>query len=573
MEIGTITRRMDSALEELDKDFGSFYTRNDFNRKLAGLEFAGNKSSRPSILASLFRMFDSCGIAYEKGRDNAYYKRLVAKSDFLSFSEMEDKMLYSLYEIYEKYPTPEQYMLRIVNRLSTDNWDTDSLRLRILKQFIKYGNYLSDAKYGGRNYIQRTVKEKIGRKPNDDEILDHLSDTIFEGLKEATKPQKKPEGKFGLLKLADDLAEGKFRTGGATKKGLYLFAMVYGMTYYTGAADEIIDYQTDIEKNLFQDYYTNNLMRFITEAYSGKLCEYELDPSGQGINYKNFAEIIYLYFLVADESPRMKVKLASEMIERVQQRGKDPKEALKLDKGKGTMYFKNMVLGKLSNPDFYTDDLFHKPKDEFEDFLVAHYDCRTVIPFSGIEKERNVGVMQVESEQKTAYQVYHGLIEQLKGKVQLEQCNYGLWFTDIAAFKKKGISNICNRMPGIDRKKFEQFMDLLLGVNSFLGNTVCEEDSRQNGEQEHTAVSTMKTKALYVPDANAVTRTSLIVAYYYYYNGLQEEGENSKSFGELFRDFKQGIDPLLEEAFYQPLSGKNIFDLLVVFSSYAYFIL
>ena len=39
---------------------------------------------------------------------------------------------------------------------------------------------------------------------------------------------------------------------------------------------------------------------------------------------------------------------------------------------------------------------------------------------------------------------------------------------------------------------------------------------------------------------------------------------------ELFNDFKECFDPILRAANYQPISGKNILDLLVIFSSYAY---
>lgn len=64
----------------------------------------------------------------------------------------------------------------------------------------------------------------------------------------------------------------------------------------------------------------------------------------------------------------------------------------------------------------------------------------------------------------------------------------------------------------------------------------------------------------------------MIVAYYYYYNALHEDDGNDKwkNFEEVFNNFKKDIDSKLEAAYYQPLSGKNIFDVLVVFSSYAY---
>lgn len=292
---GTITRRMDSVLNGLQSEFRSLCDIEDFKSKLDALKQAGTNSDRSSKLRKLFDMFDICGIEYERGKDNAYYEQLVYRSEIPTFSEIEDRMLLALYSRYEEYPSPEDCMKRIVDRLCADEdgWQNDTLRIRILKQFIKYGNYLVDAGFGGRKVICDFVRDKIGKKPSDGDVLTYLEDEVFSGLESATKPQRKPEGKYGLLKTADDLATGKFRAEGATKRSLYLFAMVFGMTYYSGGINsgEILDFKTDIETNLFRDYYANNLMRFISEVYRGKLCEYELDPSGQGINQQTL--IIY----------------------------------------------------------------------------------------------------------------------------------------------------------------------------------------------------------------------------------------------------------------------------------------
>ena len=105
-----------------------------------------------------------------------------------------------------------------------------------------------------------------------------------------------------------------------------------------------------------------------------------------------------------------------------------------------------------------------------------------------------------------------------------------------------------------------------------MGYTVDESVSMQNEEQEWTEPSRMKTKALYVSSPETITRTSMIVAYYYYYNAVHENDGNDKwkNFEEVFNSFQNDIKPKLEAANYQPLSGKNIFDVLVTFSSYAY---
>ena len=116
--------------------------------------------------------------------------------------------------------------------------------------------------------------------------------------------------------------------------------------------------KTDIKTNLFRDYYANNLMRFISEMYRGKLCEFELDPSGQGINYKNFAEMIYLYYISKDCSPQDKIRLSSKMIERVRQsRFKQGK--IDTEKAGGTAFYRNL----------FSEDILSLPESKFEAFL------------------------------------------------------------------------------------------------------------------------------------------------------------------------------------------------------------
>ena len=90
------------------------------------------------------------------------------------------------------------------------------LRLRILKQFIKYGNYLEDAGFRGRAAIQKYVGRRTNKKVQENDVLTDLDDGVFDVLGGASKAQRRPNGTYGLLKAADDLASGKFRMGGTT---------------------------------------------------------------------------------------------------------------------------------------------------------------------------------------------------------------------------------------------------------------------------------------------------------------------------------------------------------------------
>ena len=549
---GTITRRMEAVLESLHKEFGAICDRQDFLRKLKELKNA-TPDARPTKLKELFAMFDACGIAYERGKDNAYYEELVESAALPTPREREDKMMYALYTRFQDYPTPQMYMQRLVDRLSApeDPWGADPLRLRILKQFIKYGNYLADAGFGGRMAIQKYVKEKASlKKITLEDVLAKLDDGVFAPLDTATAEQKDPKGKFGLLKVADDLAGGKFRTNGATKRCLYLFAMVYGMTYYTGAEGQIQVFETDIETNLFGDYYTNNLMRFITETYRGSLDKYELDPSGQGINYKNFAEVIYLYYLCKDRAPEEKIRLSSEMIERVKktQAGKQP---VGLPEG-NTLYYRQLIRDN-GDPERPRQDVLSLPEAAFEDFLCRHYDCNTLV--DGV----TMGVLQVRTEQNNAFAEYNAILKDLEqalcGEPIRKACGYGLWFSDAAAVRE-GLETLCDRRPDMDRARYSQFMELLDAVNRILMST----------EQDPTP------RVLNVTAADKITRASLLGAFYYCYNAEAEGAspDRSMTFREHYDDFKAEADARLARANYQPLSQRNLFDVLLAFSSYAY---
>ena len=543
-------------MERLRSEFNGFYYVVDFRNKLAALRHAGRGSARPSVLKELFFMLDSLGIEYEKGRDNDYYTEVVRNAirqgRIPKFTELEDRMLLTLFGIYKSYPSPEDYMKRLVERLGSpeDGRENDSLRLRILKQFIKYGDCLSKAGFGGKKAISDYVKVMLGRKPDPDEILSNVGDGVFGLLENASKPQKKPDGKFGLLKAADDLASGKFRTGGATRKSLYLFAMVFGMTYNAGA-DGGPDPRTDVVVNLFRDYYTNNLMRFITDAYRGRLSEYELDPSGQGVNYKNFAETVYLYYIAGSFSPEEKIRRASEMIERL--KNSSPSVGKAFSSAGATARYRSLFADKT----LYGEDLLALSEEDFEAFVRENYDLSTEKDGPGA----SIGVLEVEAEQNTAYAEYLDILDEIELLgVPLDSLNYGLWFTEVMGFESGEASSLADRRGDIDKEKYGEFMELLRGMNRFMG---CAPEGGAEGGG--------KTRAMFVSFPAAVTRTSLLVAYYYYYNAVTDEEDRTRmSFADHFNDFKLGIDPRLKRAGYQPLSGRELFDLIIVFSSYAY---
>lgn len=572
----SITRRLDAVINGLEAEFRSIYDVADFERAIVDLKNSAGRSDHPSKLKRLYNMFKECGIEYKEFESDNYYEELVASANIPSFRETEDRFLLALFNSFKSYPSPEDYIKRIVDRLcdKNDHWENDTLRLRILKQFIKYGNYLQDAGCGGKRSINRYAREHgaYGKNVDNiscDEVLSHLDDDVFNVLPGATKDQKSFDGKYGLLKTADDLAKGKFRVEGATKKSLYLFAMVYNMTYFVGEeqSDRIYDPKSDIEKNLFQDYYTNNFVRFITEEYKDRKQEFEADPSGQGINYKNFAEIVYIYYISQNMSAVDKIKESASLIEEIR------KDML----GKGvpdTWVSEDDFSIVIDKERINSEDLLNRTRDELKSYLCSYFYCDTskaVVPTENAVSI--VSPLMLESGQESAFEEYQMILEGIKSADKdLKHCNYGLWFTDVATFRNKGYKTLCDRCQDIDPEEYKTFMELLLAVNDYVGKTVNEEKVEGDLTREHRGIRENRIPSLSIDSADAVTRSSIVTAFYYYYNALHigEDIYGTMSFAEVFNDFKKEVDEFLEAAGYQLFSGKNLLDVLLAFSSYTY---
>ena len=578
----SITRRMKMMRSDIYK---SMLSRRDFEIKLAKLRET-NDSQQPTICAAICGMFNEIGVMCENGRDYSYYEELIRNTDLPSFEDIELRIMETMFENFEQYPTPEVYMSRIVKRLSnpSDGWNEDSIRLQILKRFIKYCDCLSFQAesgkvhvYGGDAYLKKYAKEKKGSPIKKDEnFLEYIDEGAFKVLSSATKAQLKSDGTYGILKLADDLAQGKFKAGGATKRDLYMFAIAFMMTYSANSdpsaleTEEIVDYNSDIEKNLFNDYYANNLMRFITAAYDGNLSAFELDPSGQGINYKNFAEMVYIYFISKDcekYTPSEKLKKATEMIERLKQ----TKKSSPFDDNT-TCFYKTL----------FTEEILALSETEFESFISENYDCD--VEFEDEDKNGKMykgkkGALQLQTSQNTAFDKYNEIIKKMEhgdsevSSLLRENCNYGLWFVDVSMIEKTSRNVLRDFSEGKDPDKIDRFIKLLYGINMFLGQLFIESESSVTEEQEHTDPSKRMIKKMSIEKPEDLTRTALITAFYYWYNQRFEQSGTDKNLFDVFNDYTDstiGLNYYLEAAGYQPINDKNIFDLAVIFSSYAY---
>lgn len=122
--------------------------------------------------------------------------------------------------------------------------------------------------------------------------------TCREKWKDDRRSAKRKKKSWELLQLCNDLASGAFRmNGGKNKQYLYYFAVMFRMTVPekdAGNSGQTSDFQS-----LFCEYYNDNLLRYLDAGYDDPKYDaiYEKTPSGDGINYKNFVEVIYLYYM------------------------------------------------------------------------------------------------------------------------------------------------------------------------------------------------------------------------------------------------------------------------------------
>ncbi len=155
---------------------------------------------------------------------------------------------------------------------------------------------------------------------------------------------------WSLLAVCNELAQGYFKTGGKTRKNLLRFAIMFDMTIAVRETDKR-DEVRDVEKNLFEDYYCDNLIRFLSADYADpRLASgLEQEPSGEGINFKNFAEAIYVYYLYRKDlplTPGERIDEAEALIKSCKAKGSAPGGDM-LDRGVHTQEYRERFLERI----------------------------------------------------------------------------------------------------------------------------------------------------------------------------------------------------------------------------------
>lgn len=292
---GTITRPAAEAFETMDVKW-SLYTEYDFYKLIDRIRKAADVN-KPGLMKSLYDALRANDIKCElrtNPKELPYYEKIIANyySDpDKTLKQLSGKIVKVLCDKLADYPTPQTHLKRILDHCGDPRWKNDSLRMRILKQLIVYGDFLKSAyKQNQEKWIQKYTGAKTA-----EDVAARLGEGIFDqyfGDSAAVKAKK-----CEAIKIAQYFANGTFFTNSSNIKPLYLLAICFHMTYYFegNGVLSVPDPKTDITKNLFRGFYVYNP---ICEEKNGTVV-----PSERGINPKNFAEIIYLYYLCNDPAP------------------------------------------------------------------------------------------------------------------------------------------------------------------------------------------------------------------------------------------------------------------------------
>ncbi len=325
-----------------------------------------------------------------------------------------------------------------------------------------------------------------------------------------------------------------------------MFAIVFNMTY---SADDP-DPDSDIDKNLFKDYYTSNLIRFITDEYSENSAAFETEPSGYGINYKNYAEMIYLYYISKNMDPLDKLQKSYDMIKRVTNKEKYNSPAF----GSTTVYINS-----------FTSKLLKMNEEEFETAITRQYDCSTAPDQDNGSEKNPFQVQEFHNKAFRKYKEYRTKLNELSA-IYPDKPDYGVYFikiddennTEENKTELQIVYDILSEFDPDNTEKKNKFYMLLNRIDSLL-----------KANTQFLSSNDKDTKSELKEPAN-ITRTDIIKAFYYYYNiDTFDKEEEGKSFKEVVEDYHE-LGRELEALNFQALSSKNIFDIAVIFSSYAY---
>ena len=500
----------------------------------------------------------------------------------------------SNYVINEKNPSlVKKLNIYLQERLSCEKAELDSLIKQMeekkedrIEQFIYIKQIFESCKYQWHflndefsEFVCSHLKKRVDASVTESEYLDAVYEKtentpkkfvkINENLISSLKAYKKAKQKLfdaakdrsrkkvkspELLRVCRDVAEGRFKTAAEMKEILYILAFAFDMTVFNGADGESYDFSRDVKKQLFEDYYCDNIMRYLYNYQENGVYE---DPVGITIQYKNFAEIVYLYWLSKSGdkfTPYSKFCNAKEMLERIIKTHKQSEKQLSSlknqeskkyqkarattdKKDKITMVYRNWFYGNEENMDYYGErdleinELFAYTSDEFEEFILDNYDIDVQKHYTGnLSRE----AFENANEQNSAKIVYNDLLGKIKSF-------------------------------GVDEFELDFFKPFYAGIDSET------EDDSEKALKFDSLIGKMNAvlkDVLESPDENSVTRTKIMLMYCCYFIHENSADDYTEIFESFSGEYIDELNEYLYECSYQRFSKKNLLDVMLLYMAF-----
>lgn len=448
-----------------------------------------------------------------------------------------------------------------------------------VRQHVKYSDLPVDTMIFLEDLIRHTegvFKGVTKAKAKKDRSLDALyeSKLLYNSRNSDRKTAPNP-----ILLLADDLANGRFRMFGVTREYLYKFAIVFGMT--AAMPGQKVDEERDIEKNLLFDYYSSNNL-FFSESKKdsqknddgSKNKSKKSDVSeinGEGINWKNFVEVVYLYYLCCDGLTRkQRLSKAEKMIKSLKKKHTQQSEHF------DTQYFRECIISK--------ERISSLSESELESFIEKHYDLHKY------DGKRDTSYIKYSSEQVIAKNV----VAKLRSNISKYRCY------DVTSLRKKNqtIQSLAQQLDnnGYSKDFVDSWEEYILSMfpdkkpTDFLNDDEKREVFVSMGESKpfddvrsfimaeddesfrESMLQALKFTQSVMEDVSGEPSRNQILALYaheFYYKYAAIAGDcGIMDFEQMKSEFEYGVNMYLEQCRYQKLSEKNFYDVFLLFALY-----
>ncbi|MBS7528289.1 hypothetical protein KHM83_16490 [Fusibacter paucivorans] len=349
-----------------------------------------------------------------------------------------------------------------------------------------------------------------------------------------------------LLKLSNSLANGAFYTNGATKSYLYPFAVAFDLMYYFDHESGDYDASRDLEKNLFYDFYGDNYLRYVSnKTFLEDKSSQEKEPTSEGINFKNFVEAIYIYYITRRDfalTSSEKLKRIHQMIDACKKRHQALKKMPKKSMPKETILYKNNL----------QSNILMLSEEAFIDYIASNYDFKD---------NREKSDFLAASNQFTAEKYLHTLMEKIRVYRNELPDQLATDLQNLLSYFENQANNDARIKNMLNDKSFSSLLEKI--------------DQKLNTIHEMKDITKIE-----------ASRTNLILLYvcvFIYENVDLKNDLEIKEMNKFYKRFvsgddtgeritSNGINKILEECRYQKIYEKNILDMYVIFSLYLWYV-